>query len=170
MKVVFIGSRGIPAKYGGIETFVEEISKRLVEKKFDVYVTCESDRFFEDTYKGIKRVHIKSIQGRNLTIPFINDFISTIYFLGKYSQDVDIVYYVASDGVLSALIAKLFRKRVIINPDGLEWKRLVKRGCFTPFYLAPLYLITAFSLYLACLLYTSPSPRDLSTSRMPSSA
>ena len=30
--------------------------------------------------------------------------------------------------------------------------------------------ITVFVLFLFCLLYTSPSPRDLSTSRMPSSA
>ena len=32
------------------------------------------------------------------------------------------------------------------------------------------YTETEFGLYMACLLYTSPSPRDLSTSRMPSSA
>ena len=31
-------------------------------------------------------------------------------------------------------------------------------------------LATVFLIYRACLLYTSPSPRDLSTSRMPSSA
>jgi len=33
-----------------------------------------------------------------------------------------------------------------------------------------LYLWTTFAFFLVCLLYTSPSPRDLSTSRMPSSA
>ena len=33
-----------------------------------------------------------------------------------------------------------------------------------------LWAIEKFSRYNVCLLYTSPSPRDLSTSRMPSSA
>ena len=34
----------------------------------------------------------------------------------------------------------------------------------------PSYLKARTLTYLVCLLYTSPSPRDLSTSRMPSSA
>ena len=34
----------------------------------------------------------------------------------------------------------------------------------------PMFAIGDFVLYARCLLYTSPSPRDLSTSRMPSSA
>ena len=33
IKIAIIGTRGIPAKYGGFETFAEEVSKRLVEKK-----------------------------------------------------------------------------------------------------------------------------------------
>ena len=33
-----------------------------------------------------------------------------------------------------------------------------------------IYQVTFFTLIICCLLYTSPSPRDLSTSRMPSSA
>jgi len=32
MKIAIIGSRGIPAKYGGFETIAEELSKRLVKK------------------------------------------------------------------------------------------------------------------------------------------
>ena len=35
---------------------------------------------------------------------------------------------------------------------------------------AAAYLGLTTTIFLACLLYTSPSPRDLSTSRMPSSA
>ena len=34
----------------------------------------------------------------------------------------------------------------------------------------PAALVPMFALFYVCLLYTSPSPRDLSTSRMPSSA
>ena len=42
------------------------------------------------------------------------------------------------------------------------------RGYYDP--LEDERLREAYSRYLGCLLYTSPSPRDLSTSRMPSSA
>ncbi|MBC7090509.1 MAG: DUF1972 domain-containing protein, partial [Nitrososphaeria archaeon] len=44
--IALIGSRGIPSKYGGNETFVEEISKRLTDYNFLVFVTCESNRFY----------------------------------------------------------------------------------------------------------------------------
>jgi len=148
MNIAFIGSRGIPAKYGGNETFVEEISKRLMKKGFQIYVTCESNEFFEDEYNGIIRVHVPSIQGKSLTIPSANDVIATTYLLLKHSKDIDVVYYVAPDGALSAIIAKLFKKKIMINPDGVEWRRLIKRSYFIPFYMIPLYIITMVYMYL----------------------
>ncbi|NJD98905.1 glycosyltransferase family 1 protein [Thermococcus sp. LS1] len=148
MRIAFIGSRGIPAKYGGNETFVEEISKRLMEKGFQIYVTSESNRFFEDGYNGIIRVHVPSIQGKSVTIPSVNDVIATTYLLLRHSKDIDVVYYVAPDGALSAIIAKLFKKKVVINPDGIEWKRLIKRSHYIPFYMIPLYLTTMVYMYL----------------------
>ncbi|NJE79461.1 DUF1972 domain-containing protein [Thermococcus sp. GR4] len=148
MRIAFIGSRGIPAKYGGNETFVEEISKRLMEKGFQIYVTSESNRFFEDEYNGIIRVHVPSIQGKSVTIPSVNDVIATTYLLLRHSKDIDVVYYVAPDGALSAIIAKLFKKKVVINPDGIEWKRLIKRSQYIPFYMIPLYLTTMVYMYL----------------------
>ena len=148
MNIAFVGSRMIPAEYGGNETFVGEISAKLKEKGFEIFVTCESDRFFEDEYNGIKRVYVPSIHGKSFTIPSINDVISTTYLLIKYSKKIDVVYYVAVDGALSAIIAKLFRKKVVINPDGIEWKRLEKRSYFAKFYWKPLYFVTKLYLYL----------------------
>jgi len=148
MRIAFIGSRGIPAKYGGNETFVEEISKRLMERGFQIYVTSESDRFFEDEYNGIIRVHVPSIQGKSVTIPSVNDVVATTYLLLKHSKDIDVVYYVAPDGALSAIIAKLFKKKIVINPDGIEWKRLIKRSHYAPFYMLPLYYIIMIYMYL----------------------
>ena len=46
-----------------------------------------------------------------------------------------------------------------------EWWKIKNRGLNVP-----RDQVIAFALYTHCLLYTSPSPRDLSTSRMPSSA
>ncbi len=148
MHIAFVGSRGIPAKYGGTETFVEEVSKRLIKKGFRIYVTCESDEFFEDEYNGISRVHVPSIQGKSVTIPSINDVVATTYFLLKHSKDVDVIYYVAPDGALAAILAKLAKKKILINPDGIEWKRLIKRSYFIPFHMFPIYLATMIYMYL----------------------
>ena len=148
MRIAFIGARGIPARYGGNETFVEEISKKLIERGFQVYVTTESNKFFEDVYNGIIRIHVPSIEGKSVTIPSVNDLVATIYILLKHSNDTDVVYYVAPDGALSAIIAKLFKKKIVINPDGIEWKRLIKRSHYAPFYMLPLYYIIMIYMYL----------------------
>ncbi|MGB5755174.1 MAG: DUF1972 domain-containing protein, partial [Thermoanaerobaculia bacterium] len=42
LRVALIGSRGIPARYGGYETLMEELSTRLVQLGFDVTVYCRS--------------------------------------------------------------------------------------------------------------------------------
>ncbi|WP_087036123.1 DUF1972 domain-containing protein [Thermococcus litoralis] len=148
MRIALIGSRGIPGKYGGTETFVEELSKRLVRDGFRVYVTCESDKFFEDEYNGIIRIHIPSVQGKSLTIPSINDVVATLYFLSKHLDDVNALYYVSPDGALAAIFGRLAQKKILINPDGIEWKRLIRRVQFVPFYLFPIYFVTMLYMYL----------------------
>jgi hypothetical protein len=38
MKIAILGTRGIPANYGGFETFAEELSTRLAARGHDVIV------------------------------------------------------------------------------------------------------------------------------------
>jgi glycosyltransferase involved in cell wall biosynthesis len=148
MKVALLGSRGIPAKYGGNETFVEEVSKRLLMHGFEVYVTCESDKFYVDSYKGIIRVHIPSVKSNIITVPVINDLIATVYLSTRYGPEIEIFYYVAPDGSVSAILPRLLGKTTLVNPDGIEWKRPIRRGLFWPFYLrllSPLMTIVQWS-------------------------
>ncbi len=130
-KIALIGSRGVPAKYGGNEVIAEEIAIRLLHMGFEVYVTCESSRFYTDKYQGITRIHTPSIQGKTLTIPFLNDALSTLYILLK-CPSIDLIYYVSPPGaVITALLPRLLRKKVLINTDGIEWKRLGIRKRFS---------------------------------------
>lgn len=148
MSIGLVGSRGIPARYGGTETFVEELSRELIRNGFRVYVTCESKKFGEDTYNGVIRVHVPSIQGKSLTIPSINDVLATMYLLRTHSSDIKVMYFVSPDGSLAAITGRMSKKKILINPDGIEWKRLIKRARFVPFYSIPLYMLTMAYLYL----------------------
>ncbi len=151
-KIAFVGVRGIPGGYGGAETFVGEIASGLLQRGFKVIVTCESTGFGQDVYHGITRLHIPAIQGKTLTIPTVNDVLATIYLLCKH-PDVRLIYYVAPDGALAAIVPRLLGKKVVINTDGLEWKRpILRRRYLSPFwkglsYLASWYL--KFSEWLA---------------------
>jgi len=147
VKVALIGSRGIPPRYGGAETFVYELSRRLKED-FDVYVTCEDDGFYLDEYEGVRRVHIWARHTPTMTIPVIYDIVATLYLLKKV-PDIDILFYVAPDGAYAAALAKLARKKTVVSTDGIEWQRLLTRIKYVPPLHKPIYLLTALAMFLA---------------------
>ena len=58
MRVAIVGTRGIPASYGGFETFAEELSTRLKTSGHDVTVYCR-DRYAHSVYRGVlSLIHI----------------------------------------------------------------------------------------------------------------
>ncbi|MEM2129453.1 MAG: glycosyltransferase [Candidatus Bathyarchaeia archaeon] len=151
VKVAFLGARGL-GNYGGAETFVLEVSSRL-RKIFEVYVACVDKKFYEAEINGVKLVGIHGVQHPTTTIPSLNDLIATMYLLRKH-KEIDVIHYVAPYGALAAIIAKFTRKKVSINPDGVEWKRLIRRLKFVPFYQKPIYILTMiymfFMEFLSC--------------------
>ena len=58
MRIAILGTRGIPANYGGFETFAEELSRRLVERGHDVTVYCRS-HYVDRDLKEFNGVHLK---------------------------------------------------------------------------------------------------------------
>ena len=146
-RIAIVGLRGIPSKYGGTETFVEELTIRL-KAGFRFYVMHEDTGFSEDEYHGIVRVHSPAMEGRSTSIPSINDFINTVYLLSKHEKEVDVIYFLGPDSSMAAILARLAKKKILINPDGVEWRRLIKRSQFVPFYLFPVYIGTMLYMYL----------------------
>ena len=62
MKHVFIiGSRGLPAKYGGFETFVEKLTEHQISSQIQYHVACLSDdeAFHHFDYKGVDCFTVK---------------------------------------------------------------------------------------------------------------
>ncbi len=63
MRIAMIGTRGVPARYGGFETAVDEIGRRLVERGHEVVVYCRGeDRSPE--YSGMRRVVLPALRSR----------------------------------------------------------------------------------------------------------
>src|SRR4051812_37498218 len=61
MRIALLGTRGIPANYGGFETFAEELSVRLAERGHEVTVYCRSEPT-EEVYRGVKLVYVPTIR------------------------------------------------------------------------------------------------------------
>jgi rhamnosyltransferase len=119
-KVAIIGSRGIPAKYGGFETFVEEVSTRLVEQGLDIYVSCEGGSALKTPdYKGVKLFYFP-------LKPFyrvIYETIYDIYSMIKSCTICDSIYVLGYGAGFFFFIPKILGKRLIVNVDGIEWRR-----------------------------------------------
>ena len=69
--VALIGSRGIPARYGGYETLIEELSVRLMERGFRVTVYCRSHSTPRhlDSYRGVEVVVLPTVRTKHLDTP-----------------------------------------------------------------------------------------------------
>jgi glycosyltransferase involved in cell wall biosynthesis len=121
MRIAILGTRGVPAKYGGFETCAEEISIRLVEKGHGVIAYCRKGNYDNNLqyYKGVKLVHLPSIKNK-VTDTFSHTLFSMIHAL---TQNVDILYIMNVGNSPICVLPKVFRKRTVINVDGLEWKR-----------------------------------------------
>jgi len=121
MKIAILGTRGIPSGYSGYEGFVEEMGVRLIEMGHEVTVYAHSNMFKNrlKTYRGIRIVYMPCLKGKN-TSQFSHSLLSTIHVL---FTKADIVFFCNASNGPFGLLLKIFRKRSVINVDGLEWLR-----------------------------------------------
>lgn len=120
MKLAILGTRGIPAQYGGFETFAEEISIRLVEKGVHVTVYCDANNYTDNLqqYKGVQLVYVTSLK-----LWLLTTILFDLKCLWHARKQYDVVYMLGYGASLFAFIPRLWKKKVWINMDGLEWKR-----------------------------------------------
>ena len=67
MRVAMIGTRGVPARYGGFETAIEEIGRRLVGRGHEVVVYCRgAEDPSQRTHLGMELVHLPAARRKTL--------------------------------------------------------------------------------------------------------
>jgi exopolysaccharide biosynthesis WecB/TagA/CpsF family protein len=121
MKIAFLGTRGIPRCYSGFETFVEEVSVRLVQRghQVTVYNRIPFNTYAGDQFQGVRIVRLPTLQTKE-TDSFVHSLLSTIHAMG---QKYDIIYYCGVGNAVFGWLAHLGAARVVINVDGADWKR-----------------------------------------------
>jgi len=120
-KIAIIGTRGIPAGYGGFETLAEELATRLAKKSHQLTVYCHRELYPKESgpYQGARRVFTRGINTKHLAAPS-HTLVSCFHVLrDKY----DLILVCALPNALFALALKLIGKKVALHVDGLEWQR-----------------------------------------------
>jgi glycosyltransferase involved in cell wall biosynthesis len=121
LKIAFIGQKGIPAHFGGIEFHVDELSRRLVQRghHVSVYVRTWYTPRNLTNYEGIELVHTPTIRSKHLDA-FLHSLSSSLQAL---SQAYDIIHYHALGPSFFAWIPRLHGPRVVVTIHALDWQR-----------------------------------------------
>jgi glycosyltransferase involved in cell wall biosynthesis len=132
LRIALVGTRGVPARYGGFETAVEEVGRRLVEAGHDVVVYCRTTTGGPQpsTHLGMRLVHLPALRRRSLET--LSHTGLSVAHLVTHRVDAAIVFNAANAPWLPLLRAA--RIPVATHVDGLEWKRAKWGGIGKRYY------------------------------------
>ncbi|MBA4254345.1 MAG: hypothetical protein C0445_00535 [Polaromonas sp.] len=139
-RIAILGTRGIPARYGGFETFAEHLATGLTQRGMDVtvYAEAESGSPMHDTiYNGVRVRHVPPWSlGRASVIAY------DVQCLWNARKNYDLVYMLGYGAAWACWIPRLSGAIVWINLDGLEWARS-KWGPLVRWYLRFMEVLSA---------------------------
>ncbi len=125
LRIALIGSRGIPANYGGYETLMEEISIRLVQLGHEVTVYCRSHYTSRRPreYRGVRLVVLPTLRTKYLDTP-AHTLLSCLH---AFAQPYDAALVVNAANAMFVPLLRLARVPAALHVDGIE-KRRAKWG------------------------------------------
>ncbi len=130
LRIAMIGQKALPARYGGVETHVENIATRLAARGHDVWAFCRSrlrpesnGRAADDAerYRGVRLVYRPSIHTKHL------DAASHTLLCTAESavfHDFDIVHLHGIGPAAFSPVAGLFGRRVVSTFHALDWRQV----------------------------------------------
>lgn len=126
MRIGLLGTRGIPANYGGFETFAEELSVRLVERGHAVTVYCR-EKPENAVYRGV-HLHYLPTWRHKYFDTVVHTGISTA---DTFFRGLDVLLYCNAANAIFTLLPRFLGVPTALNVDGLErnrkkWNSLAK--------------------------------------------
>ena len=126
MRIALLGTRGIPAHYGGFETFAEELSTRLALVGHSVAVYCR-ERPPESPWRGVELRYLPTIRHKYFDT-LAHTLLSTFHLL---FHRCDVALYCNAANAIFTAVPRLVGMPVVLNVDGIErkrkkWNRLAK--------------------------------------------
>ena len=134
--VYIIGSKGIPAKYGGFETFVEKLTEYQKDSNIQYYVACMRENSAKSGITNDQFEHNGAICF-NIDVPNIGPARAIAYDIAAVNKAIEIakknkdeapIFYILACRIgpfISGLKKKIrsIGGRLLVNPDGHEWLR-----------------------------------------------
>lgn len=135
LRIAMIGQKGIPARYGGVETHVENIAVRLAARGHDVSVFCRAhlrvapgdepdgytDNGGDTTYRGVRLVFRRSVRTKHLDAA-THTLRCTLE--SSCMHGFDIIHLHGIGPSAFAPVAGLFGRRVVSTFHALDWRQV----------------------------------------------
>lgn len=121
MRIAILGTRGVPASYSGFETCAEELGARLAARQHEVTVYCRVPHitYPGSVYRGMRLVKLPTIRRKHLDT-IIHTLLSALD-AARRGYDIALFFNVGTSPV--TWIPRTAGQRVVLNVDGLDWKR-----------------------------------------------
>lgn len=160
-KTVFLlGSKGIPANYGGFETFIEKLTLNQIDKSIQYYVSCQfsSYDYTEGMHEhnGAKCFHIKvpDIGSARAVYYDCQSLKWAIDFIEKNKIPEAIIFICACriGPMIAGNIKKIHRlgAKLVVNPDGHEWMRAKWNAAIKAYWRFSERLCVKYADFLIC--------------------
>ena len=118
MRIALLGTRGVPAHYGGFETFAEELSTRLASRGHDVTVYCR-ERSSAARYRGVRLQYLPTLRHKYFDT-LAHTLVSTLHLL---AHRVDVALYCNGANAIFTPWPRVLGMPVALNVDGIERRR-----------------------------------------------
>jgi glycosyltransferase involved in cell wall biosynthesis len=132
LKIAMIGIKAIPARDGGFETAVDEMSRGMVACGHEVVVYNRSgmSELSGADYQGVNLVTLPTIKSKNFST-IVHAFLASMHVA---FHRADVVHYFITGTTLFAPIPRLLGMKTVCSVDGTDWQR-GKWGKFARWYL-----------------------------------
>ncbi len=117
-----VGTRGMPANYGGVETVVDVLSRQLVARGHEVTVFCRSEDYEQHPpmIDGVKLVYLPASTSPGVGA-MMHALRAAIYCIGR---NFDVIHFHALGPGMMSIISRLFtRSTVVVTVHGRDDKR-----------------------------------------------
>ena len=129
MKIAMLGTRGVPARYGGFETVVEEVGAGLAERGHDVVVYCRQP-WDSEQYRGMRRVVLPAVR-RSALETLSHTLLSAGHAL-RHRPDAALIFNAANAPAVCVLTAA--GVPTALHVDGHDARRAKWRGAGERYY------------------------------------
>ena len=112
MRIAMVGTRGMPAQYGGVETVVDVLARELVKRGHDVTVFCRSEDYehHPPMIDGVRLVYLPT-SGSPGVGAMVHAMRAAFYCIGR---GFDVIHFHALGPGMMSVIARAFTKSGIL--------------------------------------------------------